>query len=268
MLQNNLHVTLVQSDLNWENIPVNLEMFTRKLRTVSKTDLIILPEMFSTGFSMNTEKLAEEMSGTAVEWMKKTTAEKKCAVCGSIMIQERNEFFNRLVWMPANGEYKVYDKRHLFSLSNEPETYTAGKEKLLVELNGWKICPLVCYDLRFPVWSRNTKSDSYDLLIYVANWPERRNYAWKSLLVARAIENQSYVAGLNRMGNDGNGIYHSGDSMVIDAMGKILYHVENREDVFTIELSAEALNDTRKNLPFLKDADDFVMNEKPKIKSH
>lgn len=268
MPKSNLHITLVQADLNWENIPANLDMFTRKLSAVSKTDLIVLPEMFSTGFSMNTEMFAEEMNGAAVEWMRKTALEKQCVVCGSIMIQERKEFFNRLVWMQADGEFQVYDKRHLFSLTNEPAIYTAGKEKLLVELNGWKICPLVCYDLRFPVWSRNTLSDSYDLLIYVANWPERRSHAWKSLLVARAIENQSYVAGVNRVGNDGNNIYHSGYSMLIDALGKTLYLQEHQEDMVTMELNAEALFEVRKSLPFLKDADDFVLNEKAKIKSH
>lgn len=264
MPQKNLHVTLVQSDLRWENTPANLEMFTRKIDTVSKTDLIILPEMFSTGFSMNTEKLAEEMSGPTVEWMRKTTAEKQCALCGSLMIRERNEYFNRLVWMQADGAYRVYDKRHLFSLSNEPAIYTAGKKRLVVELAGWKICPLICYDLRFPVWSRNIPSDSYDLLIYVANWPEKRNHAWKSLLIARAIENQCYVAGVNRVGHDGNHIYHSGDSMMADAMGNTLYQLQHEEDIFTIELNAAVLRDARESLPFLKDRDDFVLNEKEK----
>lgn len=265
---NNLYITIIQSNLLWEDISSNLEMFSEKIASVkNKSDLIVLPEMFSTGFSMNAKTLAEEMNGKAVQWMRKITAEKNCVITGSLMIKEGGNFFNRLIWMTPDGSFEQYNKRHLFSLSNEPKIYTAGEEKIVVELNGWKICPLVCYDLRFPVWSRN-KNAEYDVLLFVANWPERRIQAWKHLLIARAIENQSYVVGLNRVGNDGNDIYHSGDSMVVDALGNILYHKINDEDIFTIELKYDDLIKVRKSLPFLKDADGFILNPKLKIKSH
>ena len=273
MKPNNLRITLIQTNLHWENIAANLDMFSEKIAAVGETDLIILPETFSTGFSMNAKLLAEEMSGSAVEWMKKTAAEKNCAVTGSLMLREEGKYYNRLVWVYPNGELLTYDKRHLFSLSDEPKIFSPGNERLIVELNGWKICPLVCYDLRFPVWARNgltgeDRTPAYDLLLYVANWPERRYHAWKSLLIARGIENQCYVAGVNRVGKDCNDFSHSGDSMVVDALGKILYHKAHEEDVFTIELSYETLKEVREQLSFLKDADDFVLNPKLKIKSH
>ncbi len=264
---NNLSVTLIQSNLHWESISENLKMFSEKLSSVGKTDLIVLPETFSTGFSMN-PKFEETMDGTAVEWMRKMAAEKNCVICGSLMISEDENFYNRLIWMQPTGEFQTYDKRHLFCISDEPKFFTAGTERLIVELNGWKICPLICYDLRFPVWARNDKDEAYDILLYVANWPERRNVAWKTLLPARAIENQAYVIGANRVGVDEKNISHSGDSMVIDALGKILYHKEQEEDVFTIELNYDELQKVREQLPFLNDADDFVLNEKRKIKSH
>ncbi len=270
----NLRVTLVQSNLHWDNISANLEMFSKKIDTVvgpltNNTDLIVLPETFTTGFSMN-PKFAETMDGTAVEWMRKTAREKNCVICGSLMIEEEGKFYNRFVWMQPNGEFQTYDKRHLFCISDEPKFFTAGEERLIVELNGWKICPLICYDLRFPVWARNQHSPfaNYHLLLYVANWPERRNVVWKSLLPARAIENQAYVIGVNRVGIDEKNITHTGDSTVIDALGKTLYHIELEEDIFTIELNYEELKNVREQLPFLNDADDFVLNPKLKIKSH
>jgi predicted amidohydrolase len=254
---NDLRVTIVQSIIHWENISTNLEMLSSKLAPVTKTDLIVLPEMFSTGFSMNAASLAESMDGAAVQLMQKMAAEKKCACTGSLIIKADNKFYNRLVWVKPDGDISTYDKRHLFTLSNEQETYTAGTSKMFEQINGWNICPLICYDLRFPVWSRNTHSANYELLLYVANWPERRNYAWKQLLVARAIENQSFVVGVNRVGNDGNNIYHSGDSMCVDPTGKIIYHKEHLEDIFTVTLSRNELETTRKLLPFLNDADHF-----------
>lgn len=263
----NLRVTLVQANLQWEDIPANLEMFSEKLTAVSETDVIILPEMFSTGFSMNARKLAEDMDGTAVQWMKKTAAGKNCVVTGSIMIKEEGRFYNRLFWVQPDGNYVCYDKRHLFSLTGEETVFTPGDEKIVVEWRDWKICPLICYDLRFPVWSRN-KSAEYDLLLYVANWPERRSYPWKQLLVARAIENQSYVVGVNRVGNDGNDVYHSGDSMAVDALGNIMYHKVDEEDVYTITISKPAQEKTREQFQFLRDADDFELNPKAKFKSH
>ncbi len=262
-----LRITLVQSNLYWENINANLEMFSQNLHGVKHTDLIVLPEMFSTGFSMNTNKLAEDLNGDAVNWTRETARKKRSVVTGSLMIKEDGRFYNRLVWMQPDGEFKTYDKRHLFTLSNEEQYFTAGEQKLIVELNGWKICPLICYDLRFPVWSRN-KNSAYDMLLYVANWPERRAQAWKQLLMARAIENQSYVVGVNRTGNDGNGVYHSGCSAVVDPMGTVLYSKEVEEDIFTIQLELSDLTNVRKQLPFLQDADDFVLNPKTKFKSH
>jgi omega-amidase len=272
-MSDNLRITLIQTSLHWENIPVNLKMFTDKIAAIEKTDLIILPEMFSTGFSMNAEALAEDMNGPAVQWMKRTAEAKGCVLCGSLLIKEGDQFFNRLVWMQPDGAFELYDKRHLFSLSTEPQIFTAGSERLIVTLKGWKICPMVCYDLRFPVWSRNTinaetDKPAYDLLVYVANWPEQRNFAWKSLLVARAIENQAYVAGVNRIGQDITGINHSGDTMVLDAVGSTLYTKEHTEDIFTLELDFEALQKIRERLPFLKSADEFELNNKKKIKSH
>jgi omega-amidase len=261
----NLRVTLIQSILHWEDISANLEMFSQKISTIGETDLIILPETFSTGFSMN-PKFAEEQNGLSVEWMKKMAAEKNCVITGSLMIKERGKYFNRLYWVKPDGEFYTYDKRHLFILSDEPKFFTAGKERLIVELNGWKICPLICYDLRFPVWARNR--DEYDVLLYVANWPERRAQAWKYLLIARAIENQCYTIGLSRVGNDGNDIYHSGDSMVLDPLGNVLYHKHHEENITTLELNYEELQKAREQLPFLKDADDFILNPKAKFKSH
>ncbi len=272
-MKDKLSVTLIQANLQWESIAANLIMFSQKIETTPPTDLIVLPEMFSTGFSMNAAALAEDMNGSAVQWMKKTAAEKDCVVCGSLIIKEDEKYYNRLVWMRPGGEYEMYDKRHLFSLTTEPEIFTAGNERLIVDLQGWRVCPLVCYDLRFPVWARNSIQTeggrpAYDLLLYVANWPERRSFAWKSLLTARAIENLAYVIGVNRVGDDANGIYYNGDSIVLDALGTALYTQEKDEAVFTVELSKSQLHKTREHLPFLSSADDFILNPKMKIKSH
>lgn len=270
-----LSITLIQSSLYWEDISANLEMFSAKIAGIKNdTDLVVLPEMFSTGFSMHAQAQAEEMkTSKALAWMKKTAGERNCVVTGSLMLKDGNKYFNRLVWMMPDGSMEIYDKRHLFSYAKENETYTAGNDRLIVELNGWKICPLVCYDLRFPVWARNkmmrdVEMPEYDILLYVANWPERRIHAWKHLLVARAIENQSYVVGVNRVGNDGNDIYYSGDSMVVDALGNMIYHKTGEEDIFTIELDYNELRNVRDTFRFLNDADAFALNPKTKIKSH
>lgn len=262
----NLRITLIQSNLHWENISANLEMFTRKIEGVGETDLIVLPETFSTGFSMN-PKFAEAMNGSAVQWMKKTAAQKNCVVCGSLMISHEGKYYNRFIWMKPDGSFHTYDKRHLFCISDEPKFFTAGTERLIVELNGWKICPLVCYDLRFPVWARNLHAE-YDVLLYVANWPERRRAAWVTLLPARAVENQAYVVGVNRVGVDEKGVTHTGDSMVVDALSNRLYWKENEEDIVTVELSYDELQKLREQLPFLNDADEFALNPKQKFKSH
>jgi len=251
-------------------------MFSEKIASIKEaTDLIALPEMFSTGFTMNTvgqtpngvnnKAMAEKMDGKTVAWMKKTAKEKKCVLTGSLIIEENGNYFNRLIWMRADGSFETYDKRHLFRYANEQDHYSAGSKKLIVELNGWKICPLVCYDLRFPVWSRNrlapnpSKAEGkYDVLLFVANWPERRNHPWKTLLMARAMENQAYVVGLNRIGNDGNNVSHSGDSAVINYKGEIISKTKAHEEAIeTVTISKTELEEWRKNFPAWMDADGF-----------
>lgn len=257
----NLTITIIQTALHWEDKAANLAMFESKIDSIKdKTEIVVLPEMFSTGFSMKPELLAETMDGDTVRWMKRMAAEKKIILTGSIIAKEGDEYFNRLIWMLPNGQYGVYDKRHRFAFAGEDQHYTAGSKRLIASVKGWKINLLVCYDLRFPVWARQQSSDNgleYDLMIYVANWPERRSHAWKTLLQARAIENQSYVVGVNRVGIDGNNINHSGDSMIIDPLGEALYHKKEQEDIFTITLDKEHLNTVREKFPFWKDADDF-----------
>jgi predicted amidohydrolase len=256
-----MKITILQTNLIWENKTGNLSQLEEKISNLNDdTDLIVLPEMFSTGFTMNAKSLAESMTGNTIQWMQKIANEKNCAITGSIIIEENEKHFNRLFWITPE-ENKSYDKRHLFSYAKEDITYTAGTKKLIVEYKGWKICPLICYDLRFPVWSRRTKQDDYDLLLYVANWPERRNFAWKTLLPARAIENQSYVVGVNRIGNDGNDIYHSGDSAVYNFTGeKISKTQAHEESVETVKLDLEALREHRRHFAFGQDADSFSIN--------
>ena len=261
-----LTITTIQSNLVWENKAANLLMLEQKIKGMEEqTEVIVLPEMFSTGFSMNAQALAEDMDGETVSWMKRVAAENKINLTGSIIIKENETFYNRLIWMLPNGEYGVYDKRHLFGFGNETEHYSQGNKRLIASVKGWKINLQICYDLRFPVWARQNPTDKneaeFDVLIYVANWPERRSHAWKTLLCARAIENQCYVVGVNRIGDDGNNIYHSGNSMVIDPLGQVLYHKADEEDVFTISLDKEKLNEIRSKFPFLKDGDDFNINK-------
>lgn len=226
-----------------------------------KTQVVILPEMFSTGFSMKPSELAETMDGETVQWMKQMAAQQRIILTGSVIIKEDEQFYNRLIWMLPNGEFGCYNKRHLFAFAGEDEHYAGGTERFIASVNGWKINLQVCYDLRFPVWARQQfdeeKSFEYDVLIYVANWPERRSHAWKTLLQARAIENQCYVIGVNRVGIDGNDISHSGDSMVIDPLGEVLYHKKDDEDVFTITLKKEDLKSVREKFQFWRDADEF-----------
>ena len=271
-----LTITTIQSNLVWENKATNLLMLEQKIKSIEeRTEIVVLPEMFSTGFSMNAAALADDMNGETVNWMKRIAAEQKIILTGSIIIKDNDHYFNRLIWMLPNGEYGVYDKRHLFGFGNETENYTAGNKRLIASVKGWKINLQICYDLRFPVWARQTPSTlenssrpfggaggevEYDVLIYVANWPERRSHAWKSLLCARAIENQCYVVGVNRVGNDGNNIYHSGNSMIIDPLGQVLYHNADDEDIFTITLEKEMLDEVRSKFPFLKDGDSFTIS--------
>lgn len=255
-----LSFTLIQTKLHWEDKAANLSMLEQKIKSIEQgKQIVVLPEMFSTGFSMNPQALAEEMNGTTIQWMKRVAAENKIILTGSVIIKEQNNFYNRLIWMLPNGDAAFYDKRHLFAFAGEHEHYTAGSKRLIASVNGWKIQLQVCYDLRFPVWARQqtTEQPEYDVLIYVANWPERRKHAWRTLLQARAIENQCYVIGVNRVGEDGNGIYHSGNSMLVDAMGEVLYEKEHEEEIHTTVLSKEMLDGIRHKLPFLKDGDDF-----------
>ncbi len=262
-----LSVTLIQTALYWEDKNRNLAMLEDKIMGIDeKTNLVILPEMFSTGFSMRPSVLAETMDGQTIEWMKKISNAKKIIVTGSIIIEVNGHFFNRLIWMLPNGNYGFYDKRHLFAYAGEDQHYTAGNKRLITSVNGWKINLQICYDLRFPVWARQQSNESpeYDLIIYVANWPERRNHAWKTLLTARAIENQSYVIGVNRVGEDGNQINHSGDSMLIDPLGNILFSKEQEEVIHSFVLTKDSLNQTRNEFPFWKDADQFnILQDNP-----
>lgn len=265
-----LTITLVQSILHWQDKPANLAMFEQKINAIrEKTEIVVLPEMFSTGFSMQPELLAETVQGTTMAWMQRLAAAKKIILTGSMIAAEKDSYYNRLIWMLPNGHHGVYDKRHLFAFAGEDQHYTAGNKRLVASVKGWKIHLLVCYDLRFPVWARQSPAapapgeqgwwpkPEYDVLIYVANWPERRNHAWKTLLQARAIENQCYVVGVNRVGDDGNAIHYSGDSMVVDPLGEVLYSRANEEDIFTITLQKERLEEIRTNFPFWKDADGF-----------
>ncbi len=254
----NLKITIIQSHLHWENPIANRDMFSEKINEISEeTNLIVLPEMFTTGFSMNAKNLAEE-NGETLNWLKAEAKKKNTAITGSVIIKENDRFYNRLFFVYSDGKYKTYDKKHTFTLAKENEVYDAGNERLIVELNGWKICPLICYDLRFPVWARNTVD--YDILLYVANWPKPRTNAWDALLKARSIENMSYCIGVNRVGLDGNGHEYIGHSAVYDVLGKQISN-ENFEIEFTqtITLSKEHVISNRKHLQFLNDRDSFSL---------
>lgn len=250
-------ISLIQTSLAWEDAPANRDRFTNLIEGIEATDLIVLPEMFSSGFSMNPSAVAETMAGETVAWMQHIAKSKNSAVTGSLVIEEDGNYYNRLIFVYPDGELKTYNKRHLFTYAEEDKFYTKGTEKLIVDYKGWKICPLVCYDLRFPVFSRNT--EGYDLLLYVANWPQVRTAAWDALLKARAIENLSYTIGVNRIGNDGNGHAYIGHTQVLDALGNYLLEPVQDNGVFTVKLDKEALDATRKRFSFLNDKDDFEM---------
>lgn len=251
-----LRVTLVQTSLHWENPKANRQQFDEKLAPLAgKTDIIILPEMFTTGFSMRAAALAEPMDGPTLRWLTSKATELNAVVTGSFIAEENGNYYNRLVWMRPDGSYETYDKRHLFTFADEDRHYAAGEQRLIVEWKGWKILPLICYDLRFPVWSRNT--EDYDLLIYVANFPELRSFAWKSLLVARAVENLAYTIGVNRVGTDGKDISYSGDSVLLDFSGEARYQISHIEDVFTTTISYQEQQAFRQRFAFLNDRDRF-----------
>ncbi|MBS1509442.1 MAG: amidohydrolase [Bacteroidetes bacterium] len=258
-----LTITTIQTNLYWEDKAANLSMLQEKINSLSsKTEIVILPEMFTTGFSMRADALAETMEGETVEWMKMVSNRYNIILTGSAIIEDEGKYYNRLIWMLPNGQYGYYNKRHLFAYAEEDQHYSAGNKRLIASVKGWKINLLVCYDLRFPVWSRQKSEEGepeYDVLIYVANWPERRSHAWKTLLCARAIENQCYVVGVNRVGDDDKNIHYSGNTLVIDPMGQVLYHMAEEEDINTITLSKDKLNEVRMKFPFLRDADDFMI---------
>ena len=255
-----LSFSIIQTNLFWEDKAANLSNLAQKIMGLQTyTEIIVLPEMFSTGFSMQPEIYAESMDGPTIDWMRNLAATKKAIITGSLIIKEEDKFYNRLIWMLPNGILGYYDKRHLFAFAAEDKHYTAGIKRLIASVKGWKINLQICYDLRFPVWSRQIKGESpeYDVLLYVANWPEKRNHAWKTLLTARAIENQCVTIGVNRVGLDGNNIAHSGDSLIIGPLGEVLYHCAYEEDIFTITLQKEEITNARLQFPFWKDADFF-----------
>jgi predicted amidohydrolase len=257
-----LNITIIQSDLHWEDKKANLDMFAQKINSIeNETHIILLPEMFTTGFSMNTT-LAETMDEETVRWMKKIASEKKVIICGSVMIKDEQKIYNRLLWVLPNGDVGKYDKRHLFAYAEEDKSFTSGDKRLITSVSGWRWNTQICYDLRFPIWARQQQKNNepeYDVLLYVANWPERRSLAWKTLLQARAIENQCYVIGVNRVGKDAKDIQYSGDSCIINPMGEILYSKNNAEDIFTFTLEKVVLQSIRHSLPFLKDGDGFMV---------
>jgi len=268
-----LKFTIIQTALFWEDKGANLEALAKKIMAIDEpTEIIVLPEMFTTGFSMQPALFAETMEGPTVQWMRRLAETKKSIITGSVIIEENGNYYNRLIWMLPNGQLGYYDKRHLFAFAGEHEFYSEGNKRLIASVKGWKINLQICFDLRFPVWARqqlattnkesNTENTNvagleYDVLLYVANWPEKRNHAWKTLLTARAIENQCYTIGVNRVGLDGKNMMHSGDSMVVGPLGEVLYHCSYEEDIFHITLQKEELVKTREQFPFWKNADFF-----------
>ena len=257
-----LKISLIQSDLYWENIEANLAHFEEKIWDVSEeTDLIVLPEMFSTGFTMNVKQLSEPPHFRTFRWMVQMANQKKAVIMGSYIVKEKNSYCNRLYALYPDGTYRYYDKKHLFALGKEQDFFEPGEEKAIITIKGWKICPLICYDLRFPVWSRLNSNGldlyEYDVLIYIASWPKMRINAWDTLLSARAIENQSYCVGVNRTGIDGNGLEYLGHSCVYDFLGDRQVDLGTSVTTSTTVLSKEGLNLFRSKFPFQKEADSF-----------
>lgn len=256
-----MQVILIQAPLIWENPKANRNYFGAKINEItSAVDLIVLPEMFTSGFTMHPENVAESMQGETVTWLKALAKAKKCAITGSIVIKENNNFYNRMLFVFPSGEIQFYDKKHLFNLAGEDKVYTSGMQKVVVNYLGWKICLQVCYDLRFPAFSRN--SEDYDLLIYVASWPKIRTNAWDTLLKARAIENMSYVIGVNRIGADANGHEYIGHSQAVDFLGDYVLEPEESESSFLVVLNKDKMLETRQKLDFLNDRDSFEIKNK------
>ena len=256
-MQNELKVIGIQADLVWENPIQNIAFFEEKINSLNNdVDLIVLPEMFASGFTMKPKNVAEKMNGFSVSWMQKIASEKQVAICGSLVIEDNKKYYNRLVFVHPSKKIETYNKRHSFTLAGEDKVYTSGNKKLIINYKGWKICPLICYDLRFPVWARNT--ENYDLLLFMANWPETRIKAWDTLLKARAIENMCYVIGVNRTGKDANNYNYSGNSLLIDYLGEELASLEKNEVGFVSAVLHKYKQETVRNkLGFLNDSDTF-----------
>ncbi|WP_042859299.1 amidohydrolase [Dickeya sp. NCPPB 3274] len=254
-----LTLSLVQMDIVWEQAAANRRRVEKLLKQCQGSDVIVLPEMFTTGFSMKPKSIAERMEGKTRAWMQKLAAEYQAAIVGSVIIENDGHYYNRLLWVTEEC-VQYYDKRHLFTYAGEHQEYTAGEVQSIVDHNGWRIALFICYDLRFPAWSRNLNG-KYDAAIYIANWPAGRSHHWQTLLPARAIENQSYVIGVNRVGQDGNQLSYSGNTMLVDPLGETLLNGEPQEAVFTVTLSHEHLHGVRERFPFLKDADQFEFRQ-------
>lgn len=254
-----LKVALLQSDLVWENPSANRKQFEEKINGLpNEVDLVVLPEMFTTGFTMNAAAIAETMQGETVQWLQNLAQKKAIAITGSIVVREKNHFYNRSLFVHPSGKIDSYDKKHTFTLAGEHEVYSSGVERIIVEYKGWKICPLICYDLRFPVWARNT--ENYDLLLYVASWPKPRIEAWDSLLKARAIENMSYTIGVNRVGVDPNKYEYTGNTVCYNTLGNCLAkNNQGNEEILIVELDKEAQIKTRNRFQFLNDKDEFIL---------
>ncbi len=250
----NLKITIIQPDIIWENPQANLEKYSKWLENIEETDVIILPEMFTTGFSMHPETLKESMDGASVKWMQQVAADKKAVVVGSLIIEDYGKVYNRALWVFPDGKIETYDKRHLYSMGQEHLHYEPGKDKLIVEYKGWKFCPQICYDLRFPVFARNL--EDYDIVFYMANWPSPRYHVWKNLLISRAIENQAYCFGINRVGTDGTGLKYLGDSACVSPKGYAEF-MGDKEKVQTFEISYSDLHSFRQKFPLLHDRDQF-----------
>jgi omega-amidase len=256
-----LTLTLIQSPLHWQDPAQNRQMFSGLFASAAQpTDAIVLPEMFSTGFSMHTEQ-AETMNGETVAWMKAEASRLQVAIAGSIMIREGASVFNRFIWMNPDGTSHQYDKRHLFRMADEHNHFVSGSEKIIINYKGWKLCLLVCYDLRFPVWIRRTPENDYDTLVIIANWPQRREHHWRTLLQARAIENQSYMVAVNRSGVDGNDVAYSGYSGLISPKGEWITELAHDSFVQNVTLYKQELTDWRTSFPAWQDADGFSLSE-------
>ncbi len=253
-----MKISLIQSNLKWEDPEANRNEFEKQIEKSADSDLIVLPEMFTTGFTMNPQHLAEHPNGTTTRWMQKLAKRHNCAITGSIIAAENSNYYNRLLFVEPSGKVTPYDKRHLFSYAGEDKIYSRGEKKVIIEYNGWRICPLICYDLRFPVFSRNV--EDYDIALYVANWPTQRIFAWDTLVKARAIENMCYVVAVNRVGQDGNGHDYPGHSQILDPVGKMLTEPSENESALNAVVNKNELYEKRQQLGFLDDRDTFTLN--------